>query len=561
MIAAIDAEVTVLRGLLDRGAMTRSALDALMYESAMVGLPPVETLLVKDVVSDEDLAQAYSDLLGLRYLDLTRRRPSSPWVLSLPENVARRRSCIVFGEVGGHLVVAVADPSDPAVRAELEEHFDRSIQYVVSPRYQITELCDEIYCDARRKGARMVEASPMARRTATVSSVGMNLVEQLDSVIDEAVDRRASDVHIEPEADRVRVRLRIDGRLIESRAYPLDAASGIVSRVKVLSNLDITEKRRPQDGRFTQRSFEQDIDVRVAVLPTVHGERVTLRLLNMDRSNVDFSKLGMEIGYAQSFERLIKRPHGIILITGPTGSGKTTTLYAALQQINSLDRHIVTIEDPVEYRIGGINQVQIDHDHGVTFAGALRSILRHDPDVIMVGEIRDQETARLALEASLTGHLVFATLHTNSAVGALTRLLDMGCEAYLVASAIVGVLAQRLVRRICKKCAKAHVANTTERELMDIPAERGDVEIFRGAGCARCNRSGYFDRVGVYELVPVDSGLSELLMNKAATETLHQYAVERGAHTLRQDAVAKVLHGETTLEEAMRVTVAEVQDG
>ncbi len=561
MIAAIDAEVTILRNLLEKDTLTRAGVDSLLLESAMMGLPPVETLLARDVVSDEEVAQAYADLLGLRYLDLTRRRPSTPWVLSLPENVAKRRNCIVFGEVGGHLVVSVGDPSDPTVRAELHEHFDRSIQYVVSPRYQIAELQDELYGDARRKGARMVEASPMARRTATVSSVGMNLVEQLDSVIDEAVDRRASDIHIEPEADRVRIRLRIDGRLIESRAFPLDAAAGIVSRVKVMSNLDITEKRRPQDGRFTQRSFEQDIDVRVAVLPTVHGERVTLRLLNMDRSNVEFSKLGMEIGCAQAFERLIKRPHGIILITGPTGSGKTTTLYAALQRINSLDRHIVTIEDPVEYKMAGINQVQIDHEHGVTFAGALRSILRHDPDVIMVGEIRDQETARLALEASLTGHLVFATLHTNSAVGALTRLLDMGCEPYLVASAIVGVLAQRLVRRICRKCAKAHVANTTERELMGIPTERGDVEVFRGAGCARCNRTGYFDRVGVYELVTVDAGVSDLLMNKATTETLHQHAVEQGAHTLRQDAVAKVLHGETTLEEAMRVTVAELRDG
>ncbi len=558
MIAAIDAEVTVLRQLLDNRALNRGTVASVLHDAAMLGLPPVETLLAKDVISDEDVGQAYADLLGLRYLDLTRRRPSTPWVLSLPENVARRKNCLVFGEVGGHLVVAVGDPSDPSVRAELEEHFDRAIQYVVSPRYQITELQDELYGDARRKGARMVEASPMARRTATVSSVGLNFIEQLDSIIDEAVDRRASDVHIEPEADRLRVRLRIDGRLIESRAYPLDATPGFVSRVKVMSNLDITEKRRPQDGRFTQRSFEQDLDVRVAVLPTVHGERVTLRLLNMDRSNVDFSKLGMELSCEQAFDRLIKRPHGIILITGPTGSGKTTTLYAALQRINSLDRHIVTIEDPVEYRVGGINQVQIDHEHGVTFAGALRSILRHDPDVIMVGEIRDQETARLALEASLTGHLVFATLHTNSAVGSLTRLLDMGCEPYLVASAVVGVMAQRLVRRVCRKCAKPHAANDTERELMSIPPERGEVEVLRGAGCARCHRSGYFDRIGIYELVEVDTGLSDLLMHKASTEALQNHAVASGAHTLRQDAVAKVLHGETTLEEAMRVTVAEM---
>ena len=558
MIAAIETESKILLRLLERNVLTRSRLDTLAYEATMAGVPAVEMLLANDLLSDVDAAQAYADLHGLRFLDLTRRRPSTPWVVSLPENVARRKQCIVFGEVSGQLVVAVADPVDPSVRAALAAHFDRPIQFVVSARFQIAELQDEIYGEAREKGARVVESAPVTRPTTTISTTGLNMVEQLDSIIDEAVDRRASDIHIEPEADRLRIRMRIDGRMIESRAYPLDAMAPMISRVKVLSNLDITERRKPQDGRFTQVSFEQQVDIRVAVIPTIHGERVTMRLLNMDRSNIDLAKLGMEIEIRQAFERLIRRPHGIILISGPTGSGKSTTMYAALQQINSIDRHIITVEDPVEYQLPGVNQVQVDSEYGITFAGALRSIVRHDPDVIMVGEIRDQETAHLALEASLTGHLVFATVHTNSAVGAVTRLLDMGCEPYLISAAMLGLLAQRLVRRICSNCAKPIVANATERELLEIPSERGPVEIQRGEGCSRCARSGYYDRVGVYEFVTFDTGLSELVMQKASTEQLHRHAVAQGAITLRSDAIQKVLHGLTTLEEAVRITANEL---
>ncbi len=558
MFATIDAEAKILLKMLERGVMTRAQLSTLVHAAAAAGLPPVELLLSNDMLSDADAAQAFSELHGLRYLDLTRRRPSIPWALSLPENIARRKRCVVFGEVNQQLVVAVADPVDASVQSALREHFDRALQIVVSPAYQINDFHDEVYGDARAKGARMAEMTPVTRTVTQVSATGLNVIEQLDSVIDEAVDRRASDIHIEPEQDRVRVRLRIDGRMIESRAFPIDAAPAIISRIKVLTNLDITERRKPQDGRFTQSSFEQEIDVRVAVIPTVHGERVTMRLLAMNRSHIDLTKLGMDIEIKQSFERLIRRPHGIILVTGPTGSGKSTTMYAALHMINSIDQHIITIEDPVEYHIAGVNQVQVDSEYGVTFAAALRSIVRHDPDVIMVGEIRDEETAHLALEASLTGHLVFATLHTNSAVGALTRLLDMGCEPYLVSSAIVGVMAQRLVRRICSNCQTLYTASDAERKIMEIPKERGEVQIRRGSGCSRCNRSGYFDRVGLYEYVPFDTGLSELVMEKAATEVMYRYAVDHGAITLRSDAMKKVLHGLTTLEEAVRVTATDL---
>jgi len=557
MIAAEAAEQRIVSRLMGDGTLTSMGLATFRRESEVMGLPLVEVLIGNDLVSDEDAAKTYSELSNLRYLDLTRRTPSRAWSLTLSENIARSKGCLLFGEVSGQLVAAVADPVDRSVQAALSAQFERPIQYVVSPRYQIFEAIDNIYGEARSRGARLASVTPLSSSVETATATGLNMIEQLDSIIDEAVDRRASDIHIEPEDDRLRIRLRIDGRMLESRAFPLDAASALVSRIKVLTNMDITERRKPQDGRFSHKSFDQEIDVRVAVIPTARGERVTLRLLAQDRSRLTLETLGMGIEIRQAFERLIRRSHGIILLTGPTGSGKSTTLYAALQCINSVDKHIITIEDPVEYHIAGVNQVAVDAEWGVSFPLALRSILRHDPDVIMVGEIRDEETAHLALEASLTGHLVFATLHTNTAVGAVTRLLDMGCEPYLVASALIGVMAQRLVRRICPNCKRAYEPNETERKIMGIPLDRTSVEIYRGMGCSRCLRTGYFDRLGIYEYVPFDAGLSRLAMEKGTTEQLHAFAVEHGAITLRDDAVGKVRMGLTTLEEALRVTRSE----
>ena len=555
MIAAAAAEHHIVAKLVQDGVLHHVGLAALRRESELMGVPLVDLLQTQDVISESDVAKLYAEMSGLRFLDLTRRRPTRAWMMTLPENIARRKHCLVFGEVAGQLVAAVADPLDPSVTGALSARFNRPIQFVVSPRYQILEAVEEVYGTARAEGARAITRTPVSSAVVSASATGLNVIEEFDSIIDEAVDRRASDVHLEPEEDRIRVRMRIDGRLLEARAYPLDVASALISRVKVLANLDITERRLPQDGRFTRRSFDQQIDIRVAVIPTVRGERVTLRLLSQDRSRLTLETLGMGAEMRQAFERLIHRPYGIVLLTGPTGSGKTTTLYAALQCINSIDKHIITIEDPVEYHIAGVNQVPVDAQHGVGFAHALRSILRHDPDVIMVGEIRDEETAHLALEASLTGHLVFATLHTTSAVGAVTRLTDMGCEPYLVASAIVGVMAQRLVRRICSNCKRAYEANEIERDMLGIPRDRVGVKIYRGAGCSRCLRTGCHDRVGIYELVAFDAGLAKLVMRKRPTEDLQQYAIDHGAITLRDDAIAKVRDGLTTIEEALRVTM------
>ncbi len=554
MIAAESAEQRIVSSLLDEGTLTPVGLAAMRRESELMGLPIVEILQAHDVISEIDVARVYADLSGVRYLDLTRRRPSRAWALTFPENIARQKICLLFGEVAGQLVATVADPVDPSVQAAVASRFDRPVQLVVSPRYQIVETLDEVYGGARAQGARMRPTAPTSASVATTSATGLSMVEQLDSILDEAVDRRASDIHLEPEDDRLRVRLRIDGRMVEVRAYPLDVSAALLSRLKVLCSLDITERRKPLDGRFSHRSFDQQVDVRVAIIPVARGERATLRLLSSDRSRLTLENLGMGVELRQAFERLIRRPYGIILLTGPTGSGKSTTLYAALQCINVVDKHIITVEDPVEYHIPGVNQVSVDAEYGVSFARALRSILRHDPDVVMVGEIRDEETAHLALEASLTGHLVFATLHTNSAVGSVTRLLEMGCEPYLVASGLIGVMAQRLVRKICTNCRKPYTPNRTERQIMNIPLDRTGVEIYRGAGCSRCMRTGYFDRVGVFEFVPFDAGLSALVMEMASMERLQEYAIKNGAITLRDDAIEKIREGLTTVEEALRVT-------
>ena len=554
MISAETAEPRVVGKLMTDGTLTQAKLASMRLESEFAGVPLVGLLQVHDLISETDVAQIYAEMSGLRFLDLSRRTPSRAWALTIPENVARGKHCLLFGEVSGQLVAVVADPVDPAVRAALAVRFDRPIQYVVSPLYQILQAIDEIYGLARAQGARMTASTPVSATATTTSVTGLNIVEELDSIIDEAVDRRASDIHIEPEEDRLRVRLRIDGRLIEARAYPLEVVAPLISRIKILATMDITERRKPQEGRFSQCSFEQEIDLRVAVIPTARGECATIRLLSQDRSKLTLEHLGMGVEVRQAFDRLIQRPYGIILLTGPTGSGKTTTLYAALQRTNTLERHIITVEDPVEYYISGVNQVPVDAEFGVSFAEALRRILRHDPDVIMVGEIRDEETAHLALEASLTGHLVFATLHTNSAVGAVTRLLDMGCEPYLVASALIAVMAQRLVRKICTNCQRGYDPNETERQIMGIPLERTGVEIYRGAGCSRCLRSGYFDRVGIFEFVPCDAGFAKLVMEKASAEALQRYAVGHGAISLREDAIVKVREGLTTLEEALRIT-------
>jgi general secretion pathway protein E len=381
------------------------------------------------------------------------------------------------------------------------------------------------------------------------------VIRLVNLMISNAMDARASDIHIEPFEKTLRVRYRIDGVLVDSESPPKRLQAAILSRIKLMARMNIAERRLPQDGRIRLEVGGRELDLRVSTIPTVHGESLVMRLL--DRSNVlpGLAQLGFPPDARDHFEALIAKPHGIILVTGPTGSGKTTTLYAALRRINTGEKKVITVEDPVEYQLDGINQIQVKPSIGLTFASGLRHIVRQDPDVILVGEIRDRETAEIAIHAALTGHLVLSTLHTNDAAGAITRLLDMGIEDYLVSSTLLAVLAQRLVRQICQSCKTPYVPEEqTLRDLGVTPSESQAVSLFRGAGCAACHSTGYYGRMGIFELLLVDNTLQRLILAKRDASALRAEAMKLGMRTLWQDGCAKVVAGITTQEEVLRVT-------
>ncbi len=398
----------------------------------------------------------------------------------------------------------------------------------------------------------------MAKRSpGEVESSGV-IIQLLSRIVHLAVEHAASDVHIEPERDIVRIRFRIDGILREIEKHPISLLESVVSRVKVLAELDITERRRPQDGRFQMTVGEKAIDVRVSTFPTLFGENVSLRLL--DKSSIVFGleQLGMRPEMLATYQKMITSPYGIILVTGPNGSGKTTTLYSTLNIINSVEKNIVTLEDPVEYQLPLIRQTQIDPEAGLTFATGLRALLRQDPDVMLVGEIRDTETGEIAVRAALTGHLVLATLHTNDSVGTLARLTDMGIETVLIASSTIGVLAQRLVRVVCSTCREPYEATPELRVQMGVAVGQ-DVTLYRGRGCDQCGMTGYTGRTGIFELLVPDDALRRLITGRASYEEIAKAARGRGMETLRDDGIAKALQGITTLEEVYRVTSANPQ--
>lgn len=378
------------------------------------------------------------------------------------------------------------------------------------------------------------------------------IIRLINALLTQAVKENASDIHIEPFENRLLVRIRVDGILREVLSPQRALAPLIISRIKVMAKLDIAEKRLPQDGRISLRIAGRAVDVRVSTLPSGHGERVVLRLLDKQAGRLQLDNLGMDPETQKSMDHIISRPHGIILVTGPTGSGKTTTLYAALANLNNATRNIMTVEDPIEYYIDGIGQTQVNQKVDMSFARGLRAILRQDPDVVMVGEIRDLETVEIAIQASLTGHLVFSTLHTNTAIGAVTRLRDMGVEPFLLSSSLIGVLAQRLVRQLCVKCKRPHTPDDTERKLLGINGDEG-ITIFEAVGCDECNQRGYRGRTGIYELVEIDEALRTLIHDGAGEHEMEKHA-RKFSPSIRQDGVRLILAGKTSLEEVLRVT-------
>ncbi|MDA0254493.1 MAG: ATPase, T2SS/T4P/T4SS family [Planctomycetota bacterium] len=516
----------------------------------------------------EKVMKALAKAYRLKFVDLASTEVSEDVVGLLPESVARENTIFPLAESGGALQIATCDPTDIDAQEKLRFILNRDIEMAIAPREQIVEAINRHYglSDGESADSMLQEFTDTAidfTETALEQEGGQEEEDQSDApvvklvnlIITEAVQLRASDIHVEPFEDRVRIRYRIDGRLVERDNPPRRLLGAILSRIKILSKLDIAERRRPQDGRIKLTADGKDYDLRVSVLPTNHGQSVVMRILDKDNIRVGIRQLGLSENDFRQFKNLIRRPNGIILVTGPTGSGKTTTLYASLNELNRPDTKIITAEDPVEYYLAGINQVEIRHSIGLDFARVIRAMLRQAPNVILVGEMRDTETAQMGIQASLTGHLVFSTLHTNDAPGAITRMIDMGVPAYLVASSVIAVLAQRLVRVNCPKCKQPYQPLDTQIEAAGIPPELLEGATFmKGRGCSHCQKSGYKGRLGIFELMVMTNKIREMAFQGAATQEIRRAAISQGMRIMFDDGIAKACNGITTLDEVFRVS-------
>jgi len=551
--------------LVAAGALDGALLDeALAQQRAKPGKRVGEILLQRGSISSAALARALATQSGLPLLETL---PAEATVGSLAErfSLAYLKDLRFFpmaGE-GEMLQVVVADPYDSRPGNDLAGLPGRRCSLLVAPADEIVRAINRDF-ERRSEGAgELVEeigggeadnAPPEPEDLLDVSDEAP-VIRFVNRLLTQGYRERASDIHIEPFETELLVRYRIDGILYEALRPPHKSHAAIVSRLKIMAGLNIAEKRLPQDGRFRVRIAGKDVDVRVSSLPTAFGERVVLRLLDHGTRVLQLEDIGLDAALLRQFDLLIRKSHGIVLVTGPTGSGKTTTLYAALTRLNNREKNIITVEDPIEYQLTGVGQMQVNPRIELTFANGLRSILRQDPDIIMVGEIRDAETAEIAVQAALTGHMVFSTLHTNDAAGALTRLVEMGIEPFLAASSIVGILAQRLVRRICPHCREEHLPPATL--LADAGLAGATTTFYRGRGCERCLDLGYRGRTGIYELLPVDETTRELLLARKDAATIKVAALRKGMKSLRDAGLALAAAGETTLEEVLRVTQEE----
>jgi type IV pilus assembly protein PilB len=553
--------------LVSEGLVSAEQLAEAMRVSQSSGKKVHEEVVRLGYAPGDKVMKALAKSYRLKFIELAGLEVEPEVVALLPESVARENSIFPVAKSGEALRVATSDPTDLDTQEKLRFILNRDIELALAPREQIAEAINRHYgvSDGESADSMLQEFTDTAidfTETAVEQAANAQAEDNSDApvvklvnlIITEAVQLRASDIHIEPFEDRIRIRYRIDGRLVERDNPPRRLLGAILSRIKILSKLDIAERRRCQDGRIKLTADGKDYDLRVSVMPTNHGQTVVMRILDKDNIRVGVRQLGLSDADFRAFKNLIRRPNGIILVTGPTGSGKTTTLYAALNELNRPDTKIITAEDPVEYYLAGINQCEIKHQIGLDFARVIKSMLRQAPNVILVGEMRDTETAQMGIQASLTGHLVFSTLHTNDAPGAITRMIDMGVPAYLVASSVIAVLAQRLVRVNCPKCKQPFQPLDTQLELAGVtPDMLKGATFMKGRGCAHCQKSGYKGRLGIFELMVMNNKIRELAFQGAPTTKIRQAAVSQGMNVMFQDGVQKVLRGITTFDEVFRV--------
>ena len=560
--------------LIRRGTVSPDQLNEAENYAKKQRISVAEALEGLGYATGEDVMRAQAEQHGLDFINLDDTPIPPDIVELLPESVARENKILPLAEEDDVLKVLASDPLDLETFDKLRFILNRKIEIALAPKSRILEAINKYYGQIEGESAdsmlqEFTDTAIDFTETESEADYGDDnsvdensapVVKLVQLMITEAVQLRASDIHVEPFEDRIRIRYRIDGVLVERDSPPRRLLGALISRIKILGGMDIAERRRCQDGRIKISVGDKQLDLRVSVIPTNHGQSVVMRILDKDNIKIGVRQLGFAEKNHKIFNDLIRRPNGIILVTGPTGSGKTTTLYAALNELNRPDRKIITAEDPVEYYLPGINQVEIRHNIGLDFARVIKAMLRQAPNIILVGEMRDLETASMGIQASLTGHLVFSTLHTNDAPSAMTRMVDIGVPGYLVASSVIAVLAQRLVRTICKKCAEPHMPTDVELESAGItPAMAAKATFMKGRGCPQCNQNGFRGRIGVYELMLMTSAIRELVFQNASDQEIRQVALSEGMNTVYGDGIDKVCKGITTISEVFRV--AKKQEG
>ncbi len=535
--------------------------------------PLAQVLVNMGLITEKDKARILSRQWGIPYVDLSERQLDKDLLKIFPMHLLQRWKAVPIGRNGQRLTMAMVNPLDVYAVDQMRLVAGTDIESVIATPDDIAAALGQSVSTTEEIGAALQEMSEelggdpgadieLEEKKGEDDLSTDQLLEMVDDapvvrlanlIIRQAIKDKASDIHIQPDVNRVRIRFRIDGILHDTMTVPKRVQAPLISRIKVMADMDIAEKRAPQDGRISLKMSGREYDFRVSSNPGVHGEKVVMRILDKRGVQVTLNQLGIPQTMLEEFEELIHRSYGIVTVTGPTGSGKSTTLYSVLNTLNSPEKNILTIEDPVEYQLPGLTQTQVNARAGVTFASALRAFLRQDPDIILVGEIRDRETALIATEAALTGHLVFSTLHTNDAPTAVGRMIEMGVEPFLVASSVIGVLAQRLVRVICPECKEAYTPPAEAFRRLNLAMDMDSVTFYRGRGCERCRGTGYKGRIGVFELMVMNDHIRELVLKKAPAHRIRDEALDAGMTTLRQDAMQKVLEGVTTMEEALRV--------
>ena len=548
--------------------INQAQLDEALKIQKEEGMKLGEVLVEKGFVTEYDIIHAIEQQIGIKEVDLGNVQCDKKVLKIVPQKICDKHMLAPFGFEDGKIKVAMADPLNIFAIDDIAISTGLEVKTFIAPKKDIRKFIEVNYSteqvnkaaeELRKESKESIVQQQQSQNIEEMDDVkNAPVVKMIDKLFKNAIEMRTSDIHIEPFENEIRIRYRIDGKLQTVNVLGRESLGPLVTRIKILGNMNIAERRIPQDGRIITKVGETDVDLRVSILPVVNGEKIVIRILSRDNYKLGKEKLGIADENLKKIDRMVRSPFGIVLVTGPTGSGKSTTLYTELSEINSDDVNIITVEDPVEYTLEGINQVNVNSKAGMTFASALRSILRQDPDVIMIGEIRDNETAEIAIKAAITGHLVMSTLHTNDAASSVTRLIDMGVEPFLASTSLTGIIAQRLVRRICPYCKEEYEASSYEKKILRQPEDK-PLKIYKGKGCGRCHNSGYYGRVGLYEVMEMDRELKDAINRTKDPNVLKDIARKNGMTTLEEECIKHVLDGLTTVKEL--ATIAMIKEG